>query len=276
MSSSPSSTPRWPWVIVVVLVAAAGWWLFGQRDAPQSAPDTDAATAAQPQGPAASTPPAGSQPQAAPAIQHPVPGDAADAALPALAASDDAAWQALSGAFGNDAALGIVLREHLIQRLVVMIDNLTQPSLTRNALAVKPVEGTLQVREGETAMEIDPANAQRYAPYVAAFTHADPATLVQAYRRFYPLFQQAYLELGKPNAYFNDRLVEVIDHLLQAPDPSGPLSVEPDGKGRLRFTDPALERLSVGQKALVRLGPQQEAAVKQQLRAIRTALTRMD
>lgn len=276
MPSSPSSTPRWPWVIVVVLVAAAGWWLFGQRDAPQPAPDTDAATAAQPQGPAASTSPAGSQPQAAPAIQHPVPSDAADAALPALAASDDAAWQALSQASGNDDALGIVLREHLIQRLVVMIDNLTQPSLTRNALAVKPVEGALQVREGGAAMEIDAANAQRYAPYVAAFTQADPATLVQAYRRFYPLFQQAYLELGKPDAYFNDRLVEVIDHLLQAPDPSGPLRVEPDGKGRLRFTDPALERLSVGQKALVRLGPQQEAAVKQQLRAIRTALTRMD
>lgn len=50
------------------------------------------------------------------------------------------------------------------------------------------------------------ANAQRYTPYVWAFTHADTDALVGAYTRFYPLFQQAYVELGKPDAYFNDRL----------------------------------------------------------------------
>jgi hypothetical protein len=83
------------------------------------------------------------------------------------------------------------------------------------------------------------------------------------------------VELGKPDAYFNDRLVQVIDHLLNTPDPAQPLSVEPNGKGRFRYTDPMLESLSVGQKALVRLGPEQEAAVKTQLKAIRTALTRM-
>ncbi|HBK46042.1 MAG TPA: DUF3014 domain-containing protein, partial [Xanthomonadaceae bacterium] len=58
----------------------------------------------------------------------------------------------------------------------------------------------------------------------------------------------------------------------QAPAPAAPLAVEPDGRGKYRFVDPSLEALSVGQKALVRLGPEQQAQVKAQLRAIRAAL----
>ena len=37
------------------------------------------------------------------------------------------------------------------------------------------------------------------------------------YKQYYPLFQQAYVDLGYPEGYFNDRLVEVIDHLLATP-----------------------------------------------------------
>lgn len=267
-----SQSSRWPWVLVVIVVAAAGWWLFRQNlpGVDGAAPAAQAPAAGQSVADAAA-PPAASTPP----IQHPVDQDAADPALPPLADSDGAAWDALSQAVGNDSALGLLLREHLIQRVVVMVDNLTQRSLTRTAMAVQPVAGSLQVQESDTGMTIAPANAQRYALYVQAFTHADADALVGAYKRFYPLFQQAYVELGKPDGYFNDRLVQVIDHLLNTPDPAQPPGVEPNGKGRFRYTDPSLESLSVGQKALVRLGPEQEAAVKTQLKALRTALTRM-
>lgn len=270
-----SKSLRWPWVVVVIVVAAAGWWLFRQN-LPGDSGDAPAQQAAASQA-AASTPASAVAPAATspPPIQHPVNQDAADAALPALADSDGAAWDALSQIVGNDSALGLLLRQQLIQRIVVMVDNLTQPRMTRNALALQPVPGTLQVQDGGTGLVITDANAQRYAPYVDAFTHADADALVGAYKRFYPMFQQAYVEIGRPDGYFNDRLVEVIDHLLAAPQPAAPVGVEPDGRGRMRFTDAALESLSAGQKALVRLGPAQEAAVKSQLTALRTALTRM-
>jgi len=268
-----SKPSRWPWAVVVIVVAAAGWWLFRQNvpgvdDAP---PAAQVPAASAPAADATAPPPAASTPP----IQHPVDQDAADAALPALADSDGAAWDALSQAVGNDGALGLLLREHLVQRIVVMVDNLAQRSLPRSAMAMQPVSGSLQVQESETGMVIAPANAQRYAPYVQAFTQADAEAVVGVYKRFYPLFQQAYVELGKPDAYFNDRLVQVVDHLLAAPDLTQAPAVEPDGKGRFRYTDPALESLSAGQKALVRLGPAQESEVKAQLRALRSALTRM-
>ena len=91
------------------------------------------------------------------------------------------------------------------------------------------------------------------------------------YVHFYPLFQQEYEELGYPGKYFNDRLVQVIDHLLAAPEVQGTvLLTQP--KVLYQFADPKLEELSAGQKILVRMGGENAAKVKAKLREIRSAL----
>lgn len=256
---------RWPWLLVVVVAAAAGWWLL-RPQAPAPATDAAVRSASEPARPAAVAP-------ASPA--HPIdPQDMADPAIPALADSDAAAWDALAGLVGDASVLELLLRDHLVQRLVVHIDNLTEPRIATRTLAMRAAPGTLAVEDDGTSLRIAAANAQRYEPYVRAFVQADPERLAAVYRRFYPLFQQAYAELGRPDAYFNDRLVEVIDHLLRAPEPVAPPQVVPGPQGRFLYADTALESLSVGQKALVRLSPEQRAAVKRQLRALRRELAR--
>jgi len=66
------------------------------------------------------------------------------------------------------------------------------------------------------------------------------ASSPRVYLRFYPLFQQAYQDLGYPNGYFNDRLVKVIDVLLATPQIAGPIElVRP--KVMYAFADPTLE-----------------------------------
>jgi hypothetical protein len=88
------------------------------------------------------------------------------------------------------------------------------------------------------------------------------------YRHYYPLFQQAYQDLGYPHGYFNDRLVAVIDHLLATPHPTGPLAlVRP--KVFWEFADPELEVRSAGQKLLLRLGSENAAVVTRKLRELR-------
>ncbi|MCC8537300.1 DUF3014 domain-containing protein [Xanthomonas axonopodis pv. poinsettiicola] len=267
MQTKPS---RWPWLLAVPLIAGAAWWLFSgprQTSGALPAPISQTASAVA----AAVTP----SPATPAAPRHPVQApsaDAADAAIPALAQSDDAAWQALLDLVPDDAALSLVLRPHLIERVVVMIDNLTQPSISRRASVLQPVSGELLVSTAADRTVIDHANASRYTPYVAAFAGVDAQALVRSYVRFYPLFQQAYANLGAPDRYFNDRVVDVIDHLLRTPDPAQPVAVVRDERGRYRFADPALEGLSVGQKAIVRLGPEQARAVKAQLQRIRAAL----
>jgi hypothetical protein len=101
----------------------------------------------------------------------------------------------------------------------------------------------------------------------------DMQRLAALYVRFYPLFQQAYRDLGNPDGYFNDRLVEVIDHLLATPAVDGPIRlVRP--KVMYEFADPRLQALSSGQKLLLRLSPAQRRTVLAQLRALRTAVAR--
>ena len=91
------------------------------------------------------------------------------------------------------------------------------------------------------------------------------------YKRDYPLFQQAYRELGYPHGYFNDRLLVAIDDMLQAPEPQGPVAVNQSGT-RYLLADAQWQSRSVGQKLLLRMGPSNEAQVKAKLRMIRSLL----
>ena len=133
--------------------------------------------------------------------------------------------------------------------------------------------GTFRVGGPEGSVAIGADNAARYAPYVLAMEAVDSAKLVALYVRLYPLFQEAYAELGYPSRYFNDRLFEVIDHLLATPDVQGSVAlVQP--KVLYEYADPALQDLSAGQKILVRMGGENEAKVKAKLRELKRALTR--
>jgi len=266
----------WPWVVVgVAVVGGAGWWLF--RDDLSPVPGASPFAAQAPAGESRIEPPAAAlEAQPAQTPQHPLErDDSADAGLPALGDSDATAQQALASLFASD-VLALLRQDHLIQRLVMHIDNLTESTMPSNALAARPVPGGLQV-EGDAAsggIHVAAANAARYAPWVQAFTAVDADALVAAYLRLYPLVQEAWREAGHPDGHFNDRLVAVIDHLLQAPEPARPLEVELDERGRYRFVDPGLQSRSVGQKLLLRLDAEQSRAVRQQLRAIRAAVTR--
>ena len=112
------------------------------------------------------------------------------------------------------------------------------------------------------------SNFERYAPLVKIVQNADSAQLAALYRRYYPLFQQSYVDLGYPDGYFNDRLVTVIDHLLATPSVKQPIAlVQP--KIVYQYADPELEALSAGQKALLRVGPENAAVIKAKLREIR-------
>jgi hypothetical protein len=118
---------------------------------------------------------------------------------------------------------------------------------------------------------VRPDNAARYAAYVGLIRAANAEQLVTLYVRFYPLFQQAYEELGYPGAYFNDRLVYVIDHLLAAPDmPSDVKLVRP--KVFYEFADLDLEARSAGEKIMMRIGRDNAAIVKAKLREVRNAI----
>ncbi len=261
----PGKPPgRWGFPLLVgTLLAAAGalYYFWSQPPEPQPvAPPAEV----KPEAPA----PAGAE---AP-IAHPI--EAAPApSLPGLAASDSSVRDALAGLFGSTSFGQFFQPQDIIRRFVASIDNLPRKTVAQRLLPFNPVPGPLRTTGPEGSVVIGPDNAARYTPYVRALEAVDSAKLVAIYVHFYPLFQQAYAELGYPSRYFNDRVFEVIDNLLAAPEIKGPIALT-QPKVLYEFADPALRDLSAGQKTLVRMGPENEAKVKAKLRELKRALTR--
>jgi hypothetical protein len=215
--------------------------------------------------------PAPVAPAEEPAIKHPIAAPPEPEPLPPLAASDQPLLNELSSLVGKMPAEQFVIPQDLVRHIVVTVDNLTTEKVAERVRPLKAVGGRFAASGAEESLTLDPANYERYKPLVQVIRTTDTAQLVALYTRYYPLFQEVYEGLGHPPQYFNDRLIEVIDHLLETPDPQGPIRlVQPNVQ--YEFADPRLESLSAGQKALLRMGSANATVVKEKLRALRAAL----
>lgn len=222
-------------------------------------------------------PPVTKAPEAAPEapkpIEHPIEEAPAAKPLPALAESDAYLTDALGDLLGARPVREFFIVQNGVRRIVATVDNLTREKLPQQLLPLKPVPGEFKVAGTAQGPVIGGDNAARYDTYVKLLESVDVAKAARLYAQMYPLFQQAYRELGYPTGYFNDRLVQVIDHLLLAPEPGQPIAlVQP--KVRYDFADPSLASMSSGQKLLVRMGPDNERRVKAKLRELRAAVAR--
>jgi hypothetical protein len=212
-------------------------------------------------------------PDQPPQPSYPVPEPAAAATpLPDLEGSDESVRAALADAVGKAPIEAFLLPTNVIQRFVIFVDNLDRAALPLRFWPVAHTKGSFAAEPSADTITISPKNTARYAPFIAAFEAADPTKVVAVYFRYYPLFQEAYKQVGYPDRQFNDRLVEIIDHLLETPSVGEPVMlVRP--KVLYQFADPELEKLSWGQKSLIRMGGANAARVKAKLEAYRKALT---
>jgi hypothetical protein len=270
--------------VLVIGVVATGAYYAGQHRKPAAAPETVAAAAPapSPEAPAPATP-------ATPAIAYPMEAvEAAGPAVPALVASDTYVSNALAEWLGRKNVQTFLHLDGFARRVVATTDNLAREHAAPALWPVAPMPGRFATlladgRPAEAgspaATSINPDNGQRYTPFVLFIESIDTPQAVRLYARLYPLFQQAYEELGFPGRYFNDRLVAVIDHLLATPVQAAPLAVSlVEVKGpvpsvqpwvRYEFTDPALKALSAGQKMLLRTGPANHQRLKAKLMEVR-------
>jgi hypothetical protein len=220
------------------------------------------------------TEPQASPPSAEPPIKNPVEETPPAKPLPALADSDPTTQEALGGVFGG-ALDPFLVPKNIIRHTVVTIDNLPRKKTAVQMWPVKPIGGELTTSGNGDEVTLTAANSARYEQLIKIVQSTDAAQLAAMYKQLYPLFQQAYVDLGYPEGYFNDRLVEVIDHLLAAPDVTGPVLLRRPSVN-YEFVDPELENLSAGQKMMIRIGPQNAAILKAKLRELRKAIAKQE
>ncbi|MDH3352249.1 MAG: DUF3014 domain-containing protein, partial [Gammaproteobacteria bacterium] len=192
--------------------------------------------------------------------------------LPPLEDSDDLVVETLIELFGFGME-ELLVDASLIEKFVTTIDNLPRSHVAEKVRPLRRVAAmfSVEAREDGETYSISPSNYERYDLLVNLLTSVRTDNIVSTYRRFYPLLQQAYVNLGYPDGYFNDRVVEVIDHLLETPQTDDEiLLVRPHVL--YEYADPELETLSSGQKLLLRMGSKNAARVRQQLRELRVQL----
>jgi hypothetical protein len=238
---------RWILAGVVVIAVAVGAWLW-QRQKSAEPPE-----------------PVTEQPVAAvePRIEHPIETPAGTDAT--LSVPEEAAKLV-----GEEKFQTMFVPEDFVRKVVATVDNLARPKIATRMNPAKPPAGNFAIvgSEGQGEVVLGAANYERYAQWIELVDSLDPDAAVELYRRLYPQLQAAYESLGNPDGYFNDRVIEILDHLIATP-------VAPDTIVLKRpnvlyeFADPALEAESAGRKLLFRMGPGNAARIKMKLRDIR-------
>jgi DUF3014 family protein len=270
-AGATGSSAKWLGAIVALAAIGAGgyWWWLKQNEAPPAPAPAPSSTEA---------PPAPAK--AEPTIRHPIDEARANVGaspddrdhMPALADSDAPLRAALANLPGAGDFDRLFNPQGIVRRFVATVDNLPRRSVAQQVMIAKPVPGSFVATGSDANLAISAENSARYTPYVRLMHAVDAKTLVALYVRVYPWFQQGYQELGYPNGYFNDRLIDVIDNLLATPDVPGPIAlVQPHVL--YEFADPNLESLSAGQKIMLRMGTNNAAQVRAKLREVRRLLT---
>ena len=277
-----------PWLIALLLVAAgiAGGYYFRQMQAPRQtvAPVPPPADKPAPQ--------AEEETPVKPLVRYPVPepqeekapaesaasGNRPAAAepasgkpLPPLSDSDPVLKDELDTLISGKVPGGLFHLDHIVRRIVVTVDNLPRSQVPPKYRFMQAVPGKFAASGEDDEQTLSADNYARYRPYVDWFESLNARAVVAAYIRLYPLFQQSYRNLGYPKAYFNDRVVQAIDDMLDAPQPDGPIKLKRPSV-MYKFVDPGLEALSAGQKIMIRIGPDNSRRVKAKLRELRSEL----
>lgn len=277
------------WLIalfVLLLVVMAGYWYLDRLAAPEVPPPPPLPAVEEPESVRPEPPVPVAEPQMAipEALPEPEPVIEAEP-LPDLEDSDPLAKETLGDMIGEDAVIRYLAPDNLVSRLVATVDALDAAQVPGVIGAVQPPGGEFEVTPNEhpetvvrneegdpiPQFQLNPANYNRYTPFVEMLEAIETGQFVASYRRHYPLVQEAWRQMGYTEGEFNDRLIEVIDELLATPQVTDPVDLlKPEAF--YQFVDADLEALSAGQKILIRMGNENAGRVKSKLSEIRYAL----
>jgi hypothetical protein len=242
-SSPDEYLGRWILGGVILLAVAAGAWYWQGR--------------ARDEAEAPASPPAA----AGPAIRNPI--EAPDDIDPNLPATEQ-----VVALIGTPRFEAMFVPDDFVRKVVATVDSLTREDVAARINPAQPLAGSFVAAGEGDALVLGAANFARYSAWVELVESLDAGATVALYRRLYPQFQKVYEDLGNPDRYFNDRLIEVIDHLLSAPAAPATITLAQPGVYYV-FADPALEAESAGRKLLLRMGPGNAARVQAKLKEIR-------
>ncbi len=257
-------------LIALAPIAIALYYLFvwqPQQDARTETPlDTKIPTITYDTPP---PPPVGTEPD----VTQPLPPKAVETAppLPELNKSDETVISALSNLILDNEWLTWITTDEVVRKFVVVTDNIAEGKIARKYISIpKPNQAFRVETRGEKEF-LQPSSYERYNRYIEIFDAIDTDLLVATYRRFSPLLEQAYGELGYPDRTFHSTLMRTLEVMLDAPIIEGEIELTHTSV-LYKFADPKLEKLPAIHKQFLRMGPRNTAIAQRKIRELKEAL----
>ena len=247
-----------------ILLLAGGFALFSLSREPIEAPRRPPEKKAE----RPPTPPAPREPAVVEEIEEIVVIERAIPAPTPLAALDesDARVRGVARDLSrHEAWVEFLMGESLIRRFVALVDNIAQGSApTKLAPALRPKGPYRVTRDGEE-FTVDPKSWERYDVLGRVADGIDARAASALFKIWRPRIDQAYRELGYPEADFSRTLLAAFQELLSTPQVEGLPALVPEGVG-YAYADPELEDLAPVQKQLLRMGPRNMERIQDKLR----------
>jgi hypothetical protein len=191
--------------------------------------------------------------------------------LPPLDLTDPIVRELLSGLSSRPELAAWLATDGLIRNFVASVDAIANGGTPTSHLRRLAPAQPFAVRPMGNVFHIDPRSYQRYDGIADTVAALDAGGLARAYSTLRPRLQDAYRELGYPDANFDSAVERAIAQLLDTPMPNESMQVQPSPV-LYQFVDPRVERLAPAQKQLLRMGPRNVELVQGKLRELSRAL----
>src|SRR5690606_31305435 len=178
----------------------------------------------------------------------------------------------------SDTGVKLVVPDEVVRKLVRAINAAEEGKAVHEYRPIVSPAPPFKVERQATGADqlqtykMSDENFERYNKYVESFTAMDPAALAANYKRYYPLLEEAFGEMGlKAKNNLHSVMINAIDTLLATPViKEDIILVRP--KLFYQYADPALEKLPPIQKLLLRMGPENAKKLKAHMQKVRTHL----
>lgn len=165
----------------------------------------------------------------------------------------------------------LIRTPNLAQQAAVFVDNFAQGDLLSNNSPIKGPSQRFTAVDINGKTYLNPDSYHRYDMYANLLSSLDPDELVATYQQMYPLFEEAFTDLGYANMDFNERVKQAIQEVLDAPIIEDPIELS-SVSVNYQFVDPKLENLPAAQKLIIRMGPDNAKKIKNVLRELENQL----
>ena len=191
--------------------------------------------------------------------------------LPTLYESDELVLSSALGLSKAKSYSTLLEKVDILHSFIVFTDHVAQGQIISNfSPFIKPEKSFLTYDE-QGAIYLDTKSYQRYDSYANIIEQLNIDAAIVQYKRFLPLIDKDYQEMGNESGAFTDTLILAIDNINETPIINEKIElVAPSAM--YEFKDSQIEKLNDVQKLMIRMGPENIEKIQKKLTLLKMKL----